>query len=121
MPSLGDRSFVAGRDPDGSWGESVEGNRRHCYVPSKEGHPVMTAWAVLALVAAGCKGSEAVRRGVAFLARSQEADGGWRSPNISGAFMYMNAMAYGSHVRIFPLWALAAADEGESISYRVRA
>jgi squalene/oxidosqualene cyclase-like protein len=101
---------------DGSWGESVESNRQHCYVPSKEGHPVMTAWAVLALVAADCKGSEAVRRGVAFLARSQDADGGWRSPGISGAFMCMHAMAYGSHVRIFPLWALAAADEGKSFS-----
>jgi squalene/oxidosqualene cyclase-like protein len=108
---------------DGSWSESAEGNRRYCYVPSKEGHPVMTAWALLALVAAGCKGSDAVRRGVAFLVHSQEADGGWRSPGISGAFMCMHAMAYGSHVRIFPLWALAAADEGKGFagSYRVRA
>ena len=99
---------------DGSWGESVEGNRRHWYVPSKEGHPVMTAWAVLALVAAGGKGSEAVSRGVVFLKRHQGADGGWRSPVISGAFMKMHAMAYGSHVRIFPLWALAAAEERET-------
>jgi squalene/oxidosqualene cyclase-like protein len=103
---------------DGSWGESVEGNRQHCYVPSREGHPVMTAWAVLALVAAGDKGSEAVRRGVAFLARSQQADGSWPSPGLSGAFFDLHAMAYGSHVRIFPLWALAATDEGNS--YRVR-
>src|SRR5262249_13572825 len=99
---------------DGSWGESVEGNRRHWYVPSKEGHPVMTAWAVLALIAAGEQGSEAVSRGVALLKRHQEADGGRRSPGISGAFMRMHAMAYGSHARIFPLWALAAAEERQT-------
>lgn len=96
---------------DGSWGESVEGNRRHVYVPTREGHPVMTAWAVLALVAAGRRKSPAVRRGAEFLRRVQRPDGGFHSPGISGAFMHMHAMAYGSHARIFPLWALAAVDE----------
>ena len=43
------------------------------------------------------------------LERAQQADGGFPAPGISGAFMEMHAMAYGSHVRIFPLWALAAA------------
>lgn len=94
---------------DGGWGESVDGNRLHRYIPSREGHPVMTAWAILALVAAGRRETDAVRRGVEFLEQVQEADGGFPSPGISGSFMEMHAMAYGSHVRIFPLWALAAA------------
>lgn len=98
---------------DGGWGESVEGNRLRRYVPSGSGHPVMTAWAILALVAAGRRETDAVRRGVDFLERAQKADGGFPSPGMSGAFMEMHAMAYGSHARIFPLWALAAARGSE--------
>ena len=103
------RQFLEGwqRD-DGGWGESVEANRRLFYVPGNDGHPVMTAWAVLALISAGRRDSEAVRRGIRFVQETQRSDGGWDSPGISGAFMQMHAMAYGSHVRIFPLWALSS-------------
>ena len=43
-----------------------------------------TAWALLALVAAGEAESEAARRGVAFLVDTQRADGNWDEPYFTG-------------------------------------
>jgi squalene cyclase len=42
-----------------------------------------TAWALLALLAVGESQSEAVRRGVAFLLREQQADGSWSDPSFT--------------------------------------
>ncbi|MCC3772282.1 prenyltransferase/squalene oxidase repeat-containing protein, partial [Streptomyces sp. UNOC14_S4] len=52
---------------DGSWGESPLSCTLRRPVPSREGRAVMTAWAVLALSAAGRGGHPACVRGVEFL------------------------------------------------------
>ena len=69
---------------DGSWGES-------CLTyddPSLKGQgdptPSQTAWAVLALVAAGRAGGEAARRGIDWLLEAQKADGTWFDETYTG-------------------------------------
>ena len=60
---------------DGSWGESAESCAKRYYVPTAQGQAVMTAWATLALIAAGHGKSAAVTRAVDFLRRRQRDDG----------------------------------------------
>src|SRR5699024_576957 len=66
---------------DGGWGENND-----TYLDRVQGHqaydstPFQTAWAVLALVAAGECRSPEVRRGVEYLLREQHPDGLWCCP-----------------------------------------
>ena len=69
---------------DGSWGESC-----HTYDdPTIKGQgdptPSQTAWAVLALVAAGRADTDAVRRGVRWLLGAQRPDGTWFDDTYTG-------------------------------------
>jgi squalene cyclase len=69
----------------------------------------MTSWALMALVAAGRSGSDAVRRGIAFLAARQRADGSYPAEHIAGMFNKTCAIHYDNYLKIFPLWAMAVA------------
>ena len=66
-----------------------------------------TAWALLALHAAGGAGSEAVQRGVAWLVETQRADGTWDEPQFTGTGFpgdfYIN---YHLYRLVFPVTAL---------------
>jgi squalene/oxidosqualene cyclase-like protein len=95
---------------DGSWGESAESCVRRYYVPSEHGQAVMTSWATLALIAAGQGQSPAVRRAVEFLRRRQRHDGSFPPEGIAGVFNKTCAIHYDNYLKIFPLWALAAAE-----------
>ena len=65
--------------------------------------------AVLALLAAGEVGSEAVRRGIDYLTRTQQADGLWSDPNFTApGFPRVFYLKYHGYCAYFPLWALAA-------------
>jgi squalene-hopene/tetraprenyl-beta-curcumene cyclase len=68
---------------DGGWGESKRGYATGRYEPGPSA-PVATAFAVRALCAAGRAACAAVSRGIAFLQRSQEADGTWQDRAWSG-------------------------------------
>ncbi len=71
--------------------------------------PYQTAWAVLALLASGEAGSDAVRRGVNHLMRTQQADGLWSDPHFNApGFPRVFYLKYHGYSRYFPLWALAA-------------
>jgi len=94
---------------DGSWGESVEGCARRHYVPSAHGKVVTTAWATLALIAAGEGNSPEVAHAVTFLTARQEADGSYADEGLAGVFNKTCGIQYDNYVKIFPLWALAAA------------
>ena len=94
---------------DGGWGETPESCRRREYVHAEAGQAVMTAWALLALTAAGRGGSLEVRRGVAFLTKRQRADGSFPDEHIAGMFNKTCAIHYDNYLKIFPLWALAVA------------
>ncbi len=97
---------------DGGWGESNDSyeDRRD---PSIRGrfHTSMachTAWALLALMAAGETDSDAVRRGVEFLLRNQQENGLWRDEYFNApGFPRVFYLKYYGYDRFFPLWALA--------------
>jgi lanosterol synthase len=75
----------------------------------------MTSWALLALAAAGQSG-EPVRRGVAFLRARQRSDGSFPPEHIAGMFNKTCAIHYDNYLKIFPLWAMAVAERGLSLS-----
>jgi squalene-hopene/tetraprenyl-beta-curcumene cyclase len=94
------------QNPDGGWGEDL----RSYVDPTWRGHgestASQTAWALLALLAAGERGDE-VRRGVSFLATTQRPDGTWDEPYFTGTGFpgdfYIN---YHLYRLVFPLSAL---------------
>jgi squalene cyclase len=102
--------LLAHQRPDGSWGESIESCARRHYVPTENGQAVMTAWATLALLAAGYGQSAAVARAVDFLSRRQSPDGSFPPERIAGVFNKTCAIHYDNYLKIFPLWALAEAE-----------
>jgi squalene-hopene/tetraprenyl-beta-curcumene cyclase len=94
---------------DGGWGESNDS-----YGPGRvAGHaastPHQTAWALLGLMAVANADSEAVRRGVEYLLRTQQADGLWSDPGFTApGFPRVFYLRYHGYCAYFPLWALAA-------------
>jgi squalene-hopene/tetraprenyl-beta-curcumene cyclase len=72
------------QNPDGGWGEDLR-----CYDDSAlagrgESTASQTAWALLALLAAGERQNPATERGVRWLAQTQRADGSWDEPQYTG-------------------------------------
>jgi len=97
------------QNPDGGWGEDCDS-----YALDRTGHvpapstASQTAWALLGLMAAGRVESEAVERGVAWLAEHQEADGLWGQQHYTGGgFPRVFYLRYHGYPKYFPLWALA--------------
>jgi squalene-hopene/tetraprenyl-beta-curcumene cyclase len=94
---------------DGGWGE---GNDTY-FNPEKAGHAdsstaFQTAWAVLALIAAGEVDSPEVARGVEFLLRTQRTHGLWNDPGFTApGFPRVFFLKYHGYDKFFPLWALA--------------
>ncbi len=93
---------------DGSWGESNDS-----YLdPERAGRdmrgtPVQTAWALLALMAAGEGGSSSVARGVEALLRTQQ-DGAWHTAAFNApGFPRVFYLKYHGYSQYFPYWALA--------------
>lgn len=93
---------------DGGWGESNDS-----YFPNKchEPHPstsFQTAWALLALMAAGEVRSEAVHRGINYLLHHQQPDGLWHDDCYTApGFPRVFYLKYHGYTKYFPLWALA--------------
>ena len=110
--------LLAHQRPDGAWGESPESCVRRHYVPTEQGQAVMTAWATLALIAAGQGQSPAVTRAVDFLSRRQCADGSFPPEGIAGVFNKTCAIHYDNYLKIFPLWALAEAQRCRQVAPR---
>ncbi len=106
--------FVARQNSDGGWGESNDS-----YHPSGLEEPpfpstaYQSAWAVLALIAAGECDHPAVRRGVEFLLEQQDARGLWSDPSFTApGFPRVFYLKYHGYTAFFPLWALAAYRQG---------
>jgi squalene/oxidosqualene cyclase-like protein len=95
--------------PDGGWGETAESNYTRRYVHAECGQAVMTAWALLGLIAAGRVRSPTVQRGLQFLIGHQRADGSYPPERIAGMFNKTCAIHYDNYTKVFPLWALAEA------------
>ena len=73
------------QNADGGWGESCASYvdpAQHGVGPSAASQ---TAWALIALIAAGCADHPAAHRGVRYLLDTQRPDGDWDEPYFTGA------------------------------------
>jgi squalene-hopene/tetraprenyl-beta-curcumene cyclase len=95
------------QNPDGGWGEDLRSYVDGEWIGRGASTASQTAWALLALLAADERDSEAARRGVAWLAETQTTEGTWEEPwytgtGFPGAF-YIN---YHLYRLTFPISAL---------------
>jgi squalene-hopene/tetraprenyl-beta-curcumene cyclase len=73
------------QNADGGWGEDLRSYDDPANWSAKgESTASQTAWALLALLAAGEKDSKAVERGIRWLAQTQRTDGTWDEPYFTG-------------------------------------
>jgi squalene-hopene/tetraprenyl-beta-curcumene cyclase len=97
------------QNDDGGWGEDCRSYDDPAWIGRGDSTASQTAWALLALNAAGetVESSDAVRRGVGWLAATQRPDGGWDEPFHTGtgfpSDFYIN---YHLYRLIFPVMAL---------------
>ncbi|MGC9529256.1 MAG: squalene--hopene cyclase [Candidatus Bipolaricaulaceae bacterium] len=108
----------ARQNPDGGWGEEVDSYHQDELRGRGPSCASQTAWALLALLAAGEARSEAVQRGIEYLTRTQCPDGTWTEPHFTGTGFPTDFMIrYHLYRHYFPLMALgryraALADDG---------
>lgn len=92
---------------DGGWGE--DGSSYYPDTPKGEGKtstPTQTAWAVLALMAAGEIDNPAVTAGIDYLLATQSADGLWEEePYTAVGFPKVFYLRYHGYRAFFPHWA----------------
>ena len=102
--------LVARQHADGGWGETNDSYAdRHLAGEKSASTPHQSAWALLGLLAAGEAGSNAVRRGIEYLLRTQQDDGLWSDPSFTApGFPRVFYLRYHGYCGYFPLWALAA-------------
>jgi len=94
---------------DGGWGEDCDSYKLDYrgYEPAPS-TASQTAWALIALMAAGEVDSEAVARGVDWLLARQQADGLWGQEHYTGGgFPRVFYLRYHGYPAYFPLWAVA--------------
>lgn len=72
------------QNADGGWGESCASYANPKLRGVGESTASQTSWALMGLVSACRSGSEAARRGVAYLMRTQGEDGGWEEAAFTG-------------------------------------
>jgi squalene-hopene/tetraprenyl-beta-curcumene cyclase len=106
------------QNEDGGWGEDLRS-----YLPGGEwvgrgtSTASQTAWALMALLAAGERESEAVARGVGWLAGTQREDGSWDEPQFTGTgFPWDFSINYHLYRVVFPVTALGRYLYGEAAS-----
>jgi squalene-hopene/tetraprenyl-beta-curcumene cyclase len=104
--------LLAHQDPDGGWGEDCRSYRDPAWIGRGRSTASQTAWALLALLAAGERG-EAAERGVAWLVGRQRRDGTWEEPEYTGTgFPGDFFIRYGLYAHVFALSALGRWLEG---------
>jgi len=97
------------QNADGGWGESNDSYQLGRVDGRCASTPHHSAWALLALLAAGEVGADSVRRGVQYLLGSQRPDGLWSDPGFTApGFPRVFYLRYHGYCAYFPLWALAA-------------
>jgi squalene-hopene/tetraprenyl-beta-curcumene cyclase len=95
------------QNPDGGWGEDIRSYVEDRWRGRGASTASQTAWALLALIAAGDANSAATRRGVAWLAASQGPDGTWDEPWFTGTgFPWDFNINYHLYRLVWPVMAL---------------
>ncbi|OYY91731.1 MAG: squalene--hopene cyclase [Sphingomonas sp. 28-66-16] len=101
--------LVSIQNADGGWGEDCDS-----YALDYAGYTAapstasQTAWALLALMAAGVVEHPAVARGVEWLVANQDEDGLWgQEMYTGGGFPRVFYLRYHGYPKYFPLWAVA--------------
>ncbi|MBO0871294.1 MAG: squalene--hopene cyclase, partial [Micromonosporaceae bacterium] len=104
------------QNPDGGWGEDLRSYVDPEWIGKGRSTASQTAWALLALLAAGERESSTVEDGVRFLARTQRADGSWDEPEFTGTGFpgdfYIN---YHLYRLVFPVSALGRYLRGHAL------
>jgi squalene-hopene/tetraprenyl-beta-curcumene cyclase len=101
--------LVSIQNGDGGWGEDGASYKLEYkgYEPSPS-TPSQTSWALLGLMAAGEADHPAVRKGIAWLMKTQDANGTWSEERHNApGFPRVFYLIYHGYAKYFPLWALA--------------
>jgi squalene-hopene/tetraprenyl-beta-curcumene cyclase len=101
--------LIAIQNEDGGWGENCQSYKLNYegYEPAPS-TASQTAWALLALMAAGETGHAAVALGIRYLQNTQGPDGLWLQDHYTGGgFPRVFYLRYHGYPKYFPLWALA--------------
>ena len=94
------------QNPDGGFGEDLRSYDAGAEPGVGRSTASQTAWALLALLAAGERGN-AVKRGIAWLVETQRPDGDWNEPEFTGTgFPGDFYIRYHLYRLVFPLMAL---------------
>lgn len=101
--------LVSIQNDDGGWGEDCDSYKLdYAGYEAAPSTASQTAWALLALMAAGRVDDAVVDRGVAWLVAHQEADGLWGQEHYTGGgFPRVFYLRYHGYPKYFPLWAVA--------------
>jgi squalene-hopene/tetraprenyl-beta-curcumene cyclase len=103
------------QNPDGGWGEDMRSYDDPAHAGRGVSTASQTAWALLALLAAGERDSAATERGIRWLADNQRPDGSWDEPQYTGTGFpcdfYIN---YHLYRLAFPVTALGRFVSGGS-------
>jgi squalene-hopene/tetraprenyl-beta-curcumene cyclase len=98
--------LVSRQNADGGWGETLASYDDPTLAGRGESTPSQTAWAMLALLAAGHCGLS-VDRGARYLFTTRRGDGTWEDPRWNGTgFPRVFYLKYHLYAKYFPLWAL---------------
>jgi squalene-hopene/tetraprenyl-beta-curcumene cyclase len=95
------------QNDDGGWGEDIRSYTDRTQIGRGASTASQTAWALLALLAAGERDSDPTGRGVAWLVEHQLADGSWDEPWFTGTgFPGDFSINYHLYRLTFPVMAL---------------
>jgi lanosterol synthase len=101
------RWLLAKQRADGGWGEHYSSCLEGRYVEHPHSQPVMTGWALLALLDILPADHPAISRGVEWLERCQLDNGDWPKQGVNGVFFGAAMLDYRYYHAYFPAWALA--------------
>lgn len=96
------------QNADGGWGEDLRSYTDPAFRGRGPSTPSQTAWALLALEAAGRGDAVATSRAITWLVKTQRTDGGWDEPSFTGTgFPGAFSIGYHHYRLVFPVSALA--------------
>ncbi|GAA1921996.1 squalene--hopene cyclase [Streptantibioticus ferralitis] len=102
------------QNADGGWGEDLRSYADTGWIARGASTASQTAWALLALLAAGERDGKAVERGIRWLADTQAPDGSWDEPYFTGTgFPWDFSINYHLYRMVFPVTALGRYLHGE--------